>query len=110
MNLGKQLQNRTNIKKNLDEQKEIQSEESEELSEERPKVIATEDLTAKVLRKGGKITREAFRGEVGKRLSVELPETVFKAIGHYCTNKSVTRAEVTFDLFVKLLTKEGYLK
>ena len=109
MNLSKQLQNRTNLKKNLDEQKELES-KSENLVNEKPKVIPTEELTTKVIRKGGKITREAFRGEVGKRLSVELPETVFKAIGHYCTNKGVTRAEITFDLFVKLLTKEGYLK
>jgi hypothetical protein len=108
-NLTKQLLNRTNLKKNLDEQKELQS-KSETLVEEKPQVIATDELTAKVVRKGSKITREAFRGEVGKRLSVELPETVFKAIGHYCTSKGVTRAEVTFDLFVKLLTKEGYLK
>ena len=108
-NLTKQLQNRTNLKKNLDEQKEIQS-DSETLIVEKPQVIATDDLTTKVIRKGSKITREAFKGEIGKRLSVELPETVFKAIGHYCTSKAVTRAEVTFDLFVKLLTKEGYLK
>jgi hypothetical protein len=109
MNISKQLQNRTNLKKNLEEQKDLQS-NSEKLVEETPQVIATEDLTAKVIRKGSKITREAFKGEVGKRLSVELPETVFKAIGHYCTSKGVTRAEVTFDLFIKLLTKEGYIK
>jgi hypothetical protein len=109
MNLTKQLQQRTNIKKNLDEQKELQS-NSEILVEEKLQVIATQDLTVKVPRKGARITREAFKGEPGKRLSVELPETIFKAIGHYCTNKDVTRAEVTFDLFVKLLTKEGYLK
>ena len=110
MSLEKQLKNRTNIKRNLDEQKILDMEDSSNSSSEKPEGITTSDLSVKVPRKGAKITKEVFRGEVNKRLSVELPETVFKAIAHYCTDKGVTRPEITFDLFVKLLVKEGYLK
>lgn len=77
---------------------------------EKPMVVRPESSDAENERKRRKITRDTFSDEKGKRLSVDLPETVFKAVGVYCANEGMTRADLTFNLFIKHLMKEGYLK
>ena len=105
MSIQSQLKNRTNIKKNLDEQKQ-----AKEITIEPVNVVDSKDLIPEVKRSRAKITPESFKGEEKRRLSVDVPSTMFKAIGLYCANNETTRAELTLNLFIKFLSKEGYLK
>jgi len=118
--LQKQLETRkgnadiTRIRENLEKERlEYDKQDvvyTEEQKEKKPSIVKPENDGLEDTKRRRKITRDTFSDEKGKRLSVDLPETVFKAVGVYCANEGVTRADLTFDLFIKHLIKEGYLK
>jgi hypothetical protein len=126
MNSGLQAQlNRRNkrgkselsrIRENLESQK-IEAEEegstpteTEEVGTNFDKPVAVNPLGEEKPTRRRKITRETFADEKEKRLSIDVPETLFKAIGVYCAAEGVTRADLGFELFTKHLMKKGYMK
>lgn len=100
----------SHMRTNLDEQrKQAQSGSDIEHSTELQKPVVT-NPDKEAFTEDRVINRDTFKDEKGKRLSVDLPETVFRAVAVYCATNGVTRAELTFDLFVKHLVNEGFLK
>jgi hypothetical protein len=57
----------------------------------------------------GKKSKNPYEGEIPKRVSFDLPLSVFKAFSNYCTDEDLVKKELLPEMIIKLLKSKKRL-
>jgi len=96
--LAKQI---THLKQSLEEDRAASQIDPKSFSD---KSVVSVDKDKKIL------SMSDLDNERRKRLSVDVPESIFKAVGIYCSVNSTTRHKLINEMLLRQLKKEGFIQ